>query len=207
MIGKPLFLSSNRHSTLLTVGVFETGNLIFLAFMAGVWGGELGRARTRCAREEGGKLSSYFLAGAFHAGSFFFDANLKSYKQHWKRRRQVSEQCDPSWVSLIVVNLHYLKVLCRSDTEKWKDLFTLIKIPWNAWLNLYISFRNFATCATKRRHSPFCPCTNEFRCCIGKLVIFLAFLKTIIFIVIKLSCMWEIVCWVFWGLYHWFCMI
>ena len=25
-------------------------------------------------------------------------------KQHWKRERQVSEQCDPSWVSLIVAS-------------------------------------------------------------------------------------------------------
>lgn len=48
-------------------------------------------------------------------------------------------------------------------------------------LNVYISCRNFATCATKRRHSPFCPCTNESRCCIGKSVIFLAFLKTVIY--------------------------
>ena len=71
MIGKPLFLSSNRHSMLLTVAVFETDNLIFLAFLPVVWKGELVCARTQCAREEEGVLSSYFLAGAFHAGSFF----------------------------------------------------------------------------------------------------------------------------------------
>ena len=114
-------------------------------------------------------------------------------KQQWKRERQVSERWDPSWVPLIVVNLHFLQVLCRSNTKKWKGLFTLIKIPWNTCLNVYTSFRNFTTCATKRRHSPFCPCTNDFGCCIGKSVIFLAFVKISIYIVvIRLCCTWAI---------------
>ena len=177
--------------------------------MAGVWRGELGRARTRCAREEGGEFSSFSFSHAFlprlRAVVFLFlepsavSGKVKLCKLMVKRRGDWGFR--PHSSRLHSLSSHaLLSIYCdaKAKCETARSVLSVQLDPListslslqvaskptllaSSILNVYISCRNFATCATKRRHSPFCPCANESRCCIGKSVIFLAFLKTIIY--------------------------